>query len=162
MNKTKKLTFVTMLSALAIVANMIENAFLPELPLDVRFGIANIMAIIAIKLFSSKEMLVVNIMRVTLGNLLAGTIFGTRFFIAIGGIILSSISLIITDKLDCSIPFTSIVSAFFHTAGQILVVCYIYSTTYMLTALPLYVFASLASGLLTGLIASAALKRIKL
>lgn len=162
MNKTKKLSYVTMLSALAIVINMIENAFIPELPLGIRFGLANIIALITVNIFSSKEMLVVNIMRVTLGNLLAGTIFGTRFFISIGGIILSSISLIVTHKLKCSITFSSIVSAFFHTLGQILVVCYIYSTAYMLSAIPLYIISAIGTGVLTGIIAQAALKRIRL
>lgn len=162
MNNTKKLTFVTMLSALAIVINIIENTFIPELPLGIRFGLANIMALISIKLFSSKEMLIVNIMRVTLGNLLAGTIFGTRFFIAMGGIVLSSVSLIITNKLDTSIPFSSIVSSFFHTLGQIAVVCYIYGTVYMFSAIPIYIVSSVGTGILTGFIAKEALKRIKL
>lgn len=161
MNKVKKLSFVTMLSALAIVLNFIENAFIPELPLGIRFGIANIMSLVTINIFSIKEMLIVNIMRVTLGNLLSGTIFGTRFFIAMGGICLSSISLIITKKTNCSILFSSIVSAFFHTIGQILVVCYIYSSAYMLTAIPIYVVSSVATGIITGLIAKETLKRIK-
>ena len=162
MSKTKKLTYVTMLSALAIVINLAENAFIPELPMGIRFGLANIIALVTISLFSSKEMLVVNIMRVTLGNLLAGTIFGTRFFIAMGGIIFSSVSLIITHKLKCSTIFSSIVSAFFHTFGQIMVVCYIYGTAYMLSAIPLYIISSVGTGILTGLIATGVLKRVKL
>ena len=99
MNKTKKLTYVTMLTALAIVINVAENAFLPSLPLGIRFGLANIIALITINLFDDGEMVTVNIMRVILANLLTGTIFGTKFFIAIGGVILSSVSLIITKKL---------------------------------------------------------------
>lgn len=162
MNKTKKLTYVTMLSALAIVINIAENAFIPELPMGIRFGLANIIALVTISLFTSKEMLVVNIMRVTLANLLTGTIFGTKFFIAIGGILFSSLSLIITHKLKCSTLFASIVSAFFHTFGQIAVVCYIYGTIYMLNAIPLYVVSSIGTGILTGIIASAVLKRVKL
>ena len=98
MNKTKKFTYVTMLSALAIVVNIFENAFIPELPMGIRFGLANIMSLVTIRVFSYKEMLVVNIMRVVLANLLTGTIFGTKFFIAFGGIVLSSLSLIITKK----------------------------------------------------------------
>ena len=122
MNKTKKLTYVTMLIALAIVINVAENAFLPELPLGIRFGLANIIALIAINLFSYKEMTTINIMRVVLANLITGTIFGTKFFIALGGIVLSSIALIILKKLKCSIVFSSIISALAHMIGQILVV----------------------------------------
>lgn len=162
MNKTRELAYVTMLSALAIVINIFENSFIPELPMGIRFGLANIMALVTINILSKKDMLVVNIMRVTLGNLIGGTIFGTRFFIALGGIILSSISLIITNKLKCSVVFSSIVSAFFHTLGQIIVVCIIYGTTYMLSAIPLYIVSSVGTGILTGIIANAVLKRVRL
>ena len=162
MNKTRKLAYVTMLSALAIVINIIENSFIPELPMGIRFGLANIIALVTINIFGIKEMLIVNIMRVTLGNLLAGTIFGTRFFIAMGGIVLSSISLIVTNKLKCSVVFSSIVSAFFHTIGQIIVVCIIYGTTYMFSAIPLYIISSIGTGVLTGIIASGVLKRVRI
>lgn len=161
MNNTKKFTIVTMLCALAIVINFIENAFIPELPMGIRFGLANIISLITINIFSSKEMLIVNIMRVTLGNLLSGTIFGTKFLIALGGIVFSSISLIITKKSKSSIVFSSIVSSFFHTFGQILVVCIIYGTIYMFSAIPLYIISSIGTGILTGIIANEVLKRVK-
>ena len=161
MNKTKKLTYVTMLIALAIVINVAENAFLPELPLGIRFGLANIIALIAINLFSYKEMTTINIMRVFLANLITGTIFGTKFFIALGGIILSSIALIILKKLKCSIVFSSIISALAHMIGQILVVSFIYGTLNMFLAFPLYIVSAVGTGVLTGIIANEVLKRVR-
>ena len=161
MNKTKKLTYVTMLIALAIVINVAENAFLPELPLGIRFGLANIIALIAINLFSYKEMTTINIMRVVLANLITGTIFGTKFFIALGGIVLSSIALIILKKLKCSIVFSSIISALAHMIGQILVVSFIYGTLNMFLAFPLYIVSAVGTGVLTGIIANEVLKRIR-
>ena len=162
MNKTKKLTYVTMLTALAIVINVAENAFLPELPLGIRFGLANIIALIAINLFTYKEMKTVNIMRVVLANLISGTIFGTKFFIAIGGIILSSIALIILKKLKCTIIFSSIISALAHMIGQILVVSFIYGTLNMFLAFPLYIVSAIGTGILTGIIANEVLKRVRI
>lgn len=162
MNKTKKLTYVTMLTALAIVINVAENAFLPELPLGIRFGLANIIALIAINLFTYKDMTTVNIMRVVLANLISGTIFGTKFFIAIGGIILSSIALIILKKLKCTIIFSSIISALAHMIGQILVVSFIYGTLNMFLAFPLYIVSAIGTGILTGIIANEVLKRVRI
>ena len=162
MNKTKKLTYVTMLTALAIVINVAENAFLPSLPLGSRFGLANIIALITINRCDNGEMVTVNIMRVILANLLTGTIFGTKFFIAIGGVILSSVSLIITKKLKCTILFSSIISALCHMAGQMLVVSFIYGTLMMFTAFPLYIISAVGTGILTGIIASEVLKRVKI
>ena len=150
-----------MLTALAIVINVAENAFLPELPLGIRFGLANIIALIAINLFTYKEMTTVNIMRVVLANLISGTIFGTKFFIAIGGIILSSIALIILKKLKCTIIFSSIISALAHMIGQILVVSFIYGTLNMFLAFPLYIVSAIGTGILTGIIANEVLKRVR-
>lgn len=161
MNKTKKLTYVTMLIALAIVLNVAENAFLPELPMGIRFGIANIIALITIQLFTYKEMTTVNIMRVILANLITGTIFGTKFFIALGGIVLSSISLIITKKINSSIIFSSIVSAFCHMIGQIAVVCFIYNTVGMVLTFPIYIVSSIGTGIITGMIGQEVLKRVR-
>ena len=151
-----------MLTALAIVINVAENAFLPELPLGIRFGLANIIALIAINLFTYKEMTTVNIMRVVLANLISGTIFGTKFFIAIGGIILSSIALIILKKLKCTIIFSSIISALAHMIGQILVVSFIYGTLNMFLAFPLYIVSDIGTGILTGIIANEVLKRVRI
>ena len=162
MNKTKKLTYVTMLIALAIVINVAENAFLPELPLGIRFGLANIIALITINLFTYKEMTTVNIMRVVLANLITGTIFGTKFFIALGGIVFSSIALIILKKLKATIIFSSIISALAHMIGQIMVVSFIYGTLNMFLAFPLYIISALGTGVLTGMIANEVLKRVKL
>ena len=162
MTKIKRTAYVSMLLALAIALNIAENMFIPEMPFGIRFGLANIISLITINLFSQKEMLLVNVLRVFIANLICGTIFGTRFFIGLGGIILSSISLLITNKLKCSTIFMSIVSAFLHTIGQILVVCFIYNTIYMLSAIPLYVISSIGTGILTGIIANLVLKRIKL
>lgn len=161
MNKTKKISYISILLSLAIVINTAENMFIPELPFGIRFGLANIISLITIRIFSYKEMLIVNILRVVLANLISGTIFGTRFYIALGGIILSSISLIITKKLDSTVIFQSIVSSFFHIVGQISIVCIIYNTIYMYTAIPLYIISSIGTGILTGLIASLTLKRIR-
>ena len=151
-----------MLTALAIVINVAENAFLPELPLGIRFGLANIIALIAINLFTYKEMTTVNIMRVVLANLISGTIFGTKFFIAIGGIILSSIALIILKKLKCTSICSSIISALAHMIGQILVVSFIYGTLNMFLAFPLYIVSAIGTGILTGIIANEVLKRVRI
>ena len=106
-------------------------------------------------------MTTINIMRVVLANLITGTIFGTKFFIALGGIVLSSIALIILKKLKCSIVFSSIISALAHMIGQILVVSFIYGTLNMFLAFPLYIVSAVGTGVLTGIIANEVLKRVR-
>lgn len=160
MNKTKEYLYLTMLAALAIVINIIENLFIPPLAFGIRFGLANIVSIITIKLFNTKKLLFVIIIRILLANLIKGTIFGTSFWISTSGIILSTIILIILNKLKASILFTSMMSSIFHSIGQMIVVVILYNQINIANILPILIIFSLATGILTGIISNLVLKRI--
>ena len=54
-NQTKRLMYVTMLSAMAIIINIFESTYLPIFPFGIRFGLANIIALIAIELLDVKQ-----------------------------------------------------------------------------------------------------------
>lgn len=161
MNKTKRYSLLALLCALAIVINLIENLFIPPLSFGIRFGLANIISLISLKKMGVKDMCIVVLLRLTLGNLIKGTIFGTPFWISSLGIIFSSIIIVILDKMNASILFTSMMSSIFHTLGQLLVVCFIYSSINLMVLLPMLTITSLATGVLTGLISVQVLKRIK-
>lgn len=161
MNKTKKMVTLMMFSALAIIINLFESAFIPPIQFGIRFGLANIMALITIKMFGIKEMLVVNTLRVTIGNLLKGVIFGSPFWISFSGVVFSSIAIIVFHKLKTSLLFTSIMSAIFHSFGQVVMVMILYNQVNIIALLPILVISSVATGVLTGLIARESLKRIR-
>ena len=72
MSKTRTMSFLAMLSAMAIVFNMIENML--ALPLGIRIGMANIIALIVVHIYGVKEMLFVNMLRVVASGLLSGII----------------------------------------------------------------------------------------
>lgn len=161
MSKTKKMVTLMMFSALAIIINLFESAFIPPIQFGIRFGLANIMALITIKMFGIKEMLVVNTLRVTIGNLLKGVIFGSPFWISFSGVVFSSIAIIVFHKLKTSLLFTSIMSAIFHSFGQVVMVMILYNQVNIIALLPILVISSVATGVLTGLIARESLKRIR-
>lgn len=161
MSKTKKMVTLMMFSALAIIINLFESAFIPPIQFGIRFGLANIMALITIKMFGIKEMLVVNTLRVTIGNLLKGVIFGSPFWISFSGVAFSSIAIIVFHKLKTSLLFTSIMSAIFHSFGQVVMVMILYNQVNIIALLPILVISSVATGVLTGLIARESLKRIR-
>ncbi len=160
-SKVRRLTYVTMLSALAIVINLVESYFIPPIQFGIRFGLANIIALITIELLGTKEMIIVNAMRVTIGSLLRGVIFGTTFFISFGGVLLSTIIIVIMHKIKASLWFTSMMSAIFHSLGQVLVVMFIYRQEAVIAILPLLAVSSIATGILTGFIANECVKRYK-
>ena len=161
MTKTKRLSYVTMLSALSIVINLFESWFIPPVQFGIRFGLANIISLITIELFGIEELLIVNIMRILIGSLLRGIIFGSPFWISFGGILLSTIIIIILHKLKTSLLFTSIMSAIFHSLGQVLIVSFIYRQSNVMMILPILLISSILTGCLTGFIAKECLKRLK-
>lgn len=150
-----------MLSALSIVINLFESWFIPPVQFGIRFGLANIISLITIELFGIKELLIVNTMRILIGSLLRGIIFGSPFWISFGGILLSTIIIIILHKLKTSLLFTSIMSAIFHSLGQVLIVSFIYHQSNVMMILPILLISSILTGCLTGFIAKECLKRLK-
>ncbi|MEF9968044.1 MAG: Gx transporter family protein [Longicatena sp.] len=159
-SSTKRFVYITLLSAMAITINILESTLIPTLPFGIRFGLANIIALITIEILGIKEMIVVNVMRVVIGNLLRGLIFGTTFWIASGGVILSSIVLILCKKMNSSLLFTSTLSSIGHTVGQVFVVMFIYQQASMIAIVPYLLIAAIPTGILTGIVAKEGIKRV--
>ena len=161
-NQTKRLMYITMLSAMAIIINIFESTYLPIFPFGIRFGLANIIALIAIELLDVKAMLSVNLMRVVIGNLLRGLIFGSTFWISLSGVVLSSIVLILCKKvLKMPIMSMSMLSAVGHSTGQVLMVMLFYNQESMWMILPYLFISAIPTGLLTGFTAQSALHLLK-
>lgn len=159
--KTLTFSYVTMLSAMAIIINIVESIFIPPLQFGIRFGLANIVSLITIYLFGIKEMLIVNSMRLIVANILKGMIFSSTFWISGTGIVLSSLFLVVFYFMKSSLFFESIMSALAHSFGQLIAVSFLYNNVNMFSIFPLLTFSSIATGMLTGYIAKMVLTRIK-
>ncbi len=160
-NKTRHFVYLTLLCAMAITLNMIESIYIGSFTFGIRIGLANIISLITIKVLGVKDMIIVNVMRVFIGNLLRGMIFGSTFWISLGGVTLSSLILILMDRIDASLMFTSIMSSIAHSVGQVLVVMAFYMQPYIATYLPYLLAGSIPMGILTGTIAKQVLQRVK-
>lgn len=162
MSETKRFVYVTMLCAMAISLNLFESIYIGNIfPFGIRIGLANIIALITIEMFGIKEMLVVNVMRVFIGNLIRGLIFGSTFWIALGGVVLSSIALIITHKLKSSLIFSSVVCSVMHSLGQVLVVIMFYNQPRMIAIMPYLLLGSIPMGVITGIVSKNPLRLMK-
>lgn len=162
MNKqVKRFTYLALLSAMAITLNLMETAMLPPMFGIFRIGLANIISLVTIRILGIKEMIIVNMMRVIIGNLMNGRFMGSSFWISLGGVVLSSIVLIIMDKLHSSMMFSSVMSAIAHSVGQVSVVAFFYMTTYIAVILPYFLLLSVPTGLLTGFVAKVTSDRIQ-
>jgi heptaprenyl diphosphate synthase len=160
--KVKHLVYLALLSAMAITLSIVESVFIGPLFLGVlKIGLANIIALLTIRLLGVKDMIIVNVMRVMISNLMLGTIFGPSFWISCGGVLLSSLVLIILDKLKSSLLFTSVLSAIAHSCGQTVIVMLFYRQPGIAVLLPYLLLGSIPMGLITGMIARLVLKHIK-
>lgn len=158
--KTKRFVYLTLLSAMAITLNILESILIGPIFMNLRIGLANIIALITLFMLGPKDMIIVNFMRVFIGNLLRGLIFGSTFWISLAGVTLSSIILLLCYHLKSSIVFTSILSSIGHSAGQVLMVMFIYQQVGMAITLPYLLIFSIPTGILTGFVAKAALSRV--
>ena len=161
LNKNRRLTYLALLSAMAIALNLMETAMIPPLFGVFRVGLANIIALIKWKILGVREMISVNLMRVLIGSLLSGTFLGSTFWISLGGVCLSILALLLGNMLKSSVIFTSIMSSIAHSCGQVLVVMNFYKQAMMLTTLPYFILLSVPVGILTGYVASVAIARVK-
>ncbi|MGM9942389.1 MAG: Gx transporter family protein [Bulleidia sp.] len=161
LHKNRTLTYVALLSAMAIALNLLETAMIPPLFGVFRVGLANIIALIAWKILGVKEMIIVNLMRVLIGSLLSGTFLGSTFWISLGGVCLSTLALLLGNLLKSSVMFTSVMSAVAHSTGQVLVVMNFYKQAMMISTLPYFIALSVPVGLFTGYIATVAIRRVR-
>ena len=159
--KNRRFTYLALLSAVAIALNLLESIYIGPIFGVLRLGLANIAALLALKLMGRREMIIVNVMRVVIGNLLRGTIFSSTFWISSGGVILSSLVMLGMDKLDSSLLFTSIIGSIAHSSGQVLIVSFLYRQAGMAAILPYLLLGSIPTGILIGTIAKLVLTRIR-
>lgn len=159
--KNRRFTYLALLSAVAIALNLLESIYIGPIFGVLRLGLANIAALLALKLMGRREMIIVNVMRVVIGNLLRGTIFSSTFWISSGGVILSSLVMLGMDKLDSSLLFTSIIGSIAHSSGQVLIVSFLYRQAGMAAILPYLLLGSIPTGILIGTIAKLVLARIR-
>ena len=160
--KTRKMVYLALLSAIAIVLHMVESMIPVPLPTGAKLGLANIISLVVIQLYGIKEMFIVNIFRVLVSNLLMGTFMSNGFFISCGGVFVSSLALsLIYCFTHLPMVSTSIIAAIFHNIGQVAVGAFMMSAQIiMLYVFPLLI-TSIPTGILTGLIAIEILKRVK-
>ena len=161
--RTRKMVELTMLLAMSIVLHAIDNQIPLPFPVPgVKLGLANIMGIIALYIFGYKEMLSLNLLRVLLSGLLRGSIFSAGFWISCGGVLLSTVVvLVLYHFMKKTLVLLSVISSICHCLGQLLMVSYLYQTFGMFWNLPMMLLLSVPTGVLTGMVAQESLKRIR-
>lgn len=151
---TKKITLLGLLTTVALLATYIEYLLpspISALP-GIKLGLANVIILTLLYLFSSRTPLCVNILRITLAALLF-TGFMSGIYALAGGCF-SFLAMYLAKKSSAfSIFGVSVLSATFHNIGQILVSVFILQNKKLLYYLPILTISAVITGLLVGFIA---------
>lgn len=160
--KTRKLTTLALLSAIALTIFMLEAQIPPIVPIPgVKLGLANIVTVFTVFVLGAKEGAAVLFVRVFLGAVFSGN-FGTIFYSAAGGAlaILTTIGLKFVLKKN-QLWIAGCLGAIAHSIGQMIVAVWVTGTPSLLIYLPVLIVCSIITGLFTGLCAQLLVNRGK-
>ena len=160
--RTRKLVTIALMVSIGIVLSIVES-FIPFPLPGIKLGLANVVTLIVLYIYSYKEALLVSIVRVLLVGLIYTGFLSQAFFLSLSGAFLSLVVMLIMYFLKRFSLYTiSISSAMAHSTGQIILSAFLISSSKVFLYLPLLLFISIITGLVTGIIAFYALKIFKI
>ena len=159
-NRTYRMTLTAMLTVIALMFSYVE-AIIP-ITLGIpgfKLGFANIMIIISLYALDARYAFAVNMVRILLSALLFGTPFSMLYSLA-GGVISMFVMWVLKKTGLFSVIGVSMAGGVFHNLGQLLVAAFAVSNIRMFIYFPVLVFTGIATGIGTGIIAFAVLKKL--
>lgn len=155
----RKLTTLAMFTTLAFVIYTVECAIPPLVPIPgIKLGLANIITLVTLQLYSPKDTFLVLLMRILLSTLLFGQAMSLMYSLA-GGILCFVAMYCFSRLLQNKFLFlTGAIGALCHNLGQLAVAYLITAVPGVLAYLPFLVASGIITGLFTGLCAHFTLK----
>lgn len=160
--KTKRLTALSMLLCAALIIFIVEAHIPPLVPIPgIKLGLANVITLITMYLFSRKEAFLVLVLRIMLSSIFVGNWFAFLYSVA-GGVCCYGIMCIGAFFMDeDNLWIVSVLGAIFHNVGQILVACLFSGVWQMVFYLPVLLISAIVTGVFTGFTAKYCLKALK-
>ena len=152
--KTKKLTTLALLSAIALTIFMVEAQIPALVPIPgVKLGLANIVTVFTVFALGAGEGVAVLFVRIFLGAVFAGN-FSTIFYSAAGGACAILVTILLKKVLNKKqLWVAGCLGAVAHSIGQMAVAILMTSTPGLIGYLPVMIAISIVTGLFTGLCA---------
>ena len=161
--KTKKLTTLSMLTAIALTIFMVEAQIPPLTPIPgIKMGLSNIVTVFIVFAIGPKEAAAVLFVRVFLGAVFAGN-FSTIFYSAAGGVCAIAVTIVLRKILtNKQLWVAGVCGAIAHSIGQMAMAILLLETPGLIAYLPVMIIASIVSGTFTGFCAQLLVNRGKL
>lgn len=158
--KTKRITVLGLLTAIALTIFMIEAQIPPVVPLPgVKLGLSNIVTVFTVFTMGPGAGAAVLTARVFLGAVFAGN-FSTILYSAAGGACAILVTIGLRKILkENQLWAAGCLGAIAHSLGQMVVAVAVTRTPGLLVYLPIMIVISIFTGLFTGLCAQFLVKR---
>ena len=160
--RTRKLTALALFTTLALAIYFAENQLPPVVPIPgIKLGLANIITLLVLHLYGSRDATVVLLARILLSALLFGQAM-SLFYSLCGGFLCLLAMILASRLLHRRFPeLTSILGGIFHNVGQLLAALLITFVPGVLVYLPYLLVSGAVTGRFTGLCARFALRYLR-
>lgn len=161
--KTRRLTQLALLSAIALTIFMVEAQIPALVPIPgIKLGLANIITVFAVFVIGAKEAALVLAVRIFLGAVFAGN-FSTILYSAAGGTLAILVTILMKKFLTGKqLWIAGTMGAIAHSVGQMAMAVCVTGTPSIAVYLPVMVAISILTGTFTGLCAQFLVNRGKL
>lgn len=158
--KTKKLTLLALLTAIALTIFMVEAQLPPLVPLPgVKIGLSNIITVYAVFALGAKEAAAILFVRIFLGSAFAGN-FSSIFYSAAGGFCAIGVTILLRKVLTKKqLWVAGALGAIAHSCGQMAMAMLMTGTPSIIIYLPALIAISILTGTFTGLCAQILVNR---
>lgn len=147
------------LFALAAALNTAESLLSAFLPAGMRVGLSNIVIMAAILCVNLPSAAVLVLLKALLVVFTRGLTAGGMSLC--GGAAAFLVTALLFRKTGCSYILASVLGAISHSAGQLLAAAVLLKTAYVFAYAPVLVFASVGTGIFTGVVLKATLPLIE-
>lgn len=162
MKDVRRMAILANLVAIAIVLNLVEAQFNFIAVPGAKLGLANLVTMVVVYMFTAREAFIVTLLRVIIVGLASGRLFGPTTVMGFSGAILSLTVMILLKNINIfGIVLVSVISSMAHQVGQIIAGIYVIGSADVLYYLPVMLPLGIVSGILIGIISERFIKVMK-
>ncbi len=160
--KLKKLTYLSLLTAVSLILFVLENQIPAPLPVPgVKLGLGNVIVAAVLFLYGPREALAVLTGKVLLSALLTGNLNALAYAGAGGLLSWGGMCLLRPLLGPRQLWVASVLGAMLHNLGQLLAAICIAATPGLLAWLPVLLLSGMITGFFTGVAAQAVAARLR-
>lgn len=149
--KTRKLTELALLTALALIIFIVELRIPNPIPIPgVKLGLANVITVYSLYHYRAKEVLLIVLVRIVLGSIFGGNMMAMLYSLAGGLLCLAGMLFLRRVISEKYIWLCSVFGVVLHNIGQITVAILITGTPAIIAYLPFLLVSGCAAGAFTG------------